>query len=95
MTGDKQLEHLAFRQELAHIHISYPAYFKVCNQCRSISFKEVGLCKICGSYSFNESPEEVTETAKLMGSTPFPVTAGVVPRLKWLYRKCGVRTKDP
>ena len=86
MPGDKQLEHLAYRQELAHIYSSYPAYFKVCNHCRSVSFKEVGLCPFCAAYSFNESPDEVIETAKFIGTSAFPYNAGVVPRLKWLYR---------
>ncbi len=32
-------------------------------------------------YRFNDSPEIVIETAKLIGNSPFPLGVGVLPRL--------------
>jgi len=79
MTGDYQQRFLKFRQEWAQRCIENPHLFKTCDQCRSISYEDEGRCYLCGCYRFNESPEFVIESAKIIGSSPFP--AGVVPRL--------------
>jgi hypothetical protein len=79
MTGDKQLEHLVFRLCSARMYSSEPRYYKVCEQCLVISCSHAGCCRACGAYRFDTSHKAVIESAKLIGSSPFP--EGVVPRL--------------
>ena len=55
--------------------------FKECDQCRSISPKRYGLCPWCRCYRFNEDVETVRATLALMAERPWPLNAGVVPRL--------------
>ncbi len=81
MNTIEQNKHLAARQKRAEQIIVEVDRFKVCDQCRSISYKHVSTCSVCGAYRFTEEAETVRATAKEMGSNPFPVTAGTVPRL--------------
>ncbi len=81
MTKIEQNKHLAVRQKRAEQIMVEVERFKVCDQCRSISYKHVQTCSICGAYRFREDPDEVAATAKEMGANPFPVTAGTVPRI--------------
>ncbi len=81
MTAREQARHLAVRQKRAEQIIVEIDRFKVCDQCQSISYKHVASCSVCGAYRFNEEPDTVRDTAKRMGSNPFPVTSGTVPRI--------------
>ena len=76
----EQARHLAARQRRASQIIVEVDRFKVCDQCRSISYKHVQTCSVCGAYRFEEDPNTVKTTAREMSSHPFPVTAGTVPR---------------
>jgi hypothetical protein len=71
---------LAARQKRAKEILNELAKFKVCDQCRSISYKTAQTCTVCGAYRFNEDPEAVRDTAQEMGANPFPITSGTVPR---------------
>jgi len=76
----EQAKHLAARQRRAGQIIVEAERFKVCEQCRSISYRHVPTCSICGAYRFDENPDLIRDTAREMSSHPFPVTAGTVPR---------------
>ncbi|HWH72538.1 MAG TPA: hypothetical protein VNT26_24465 [Candidatus Sulfotelmatobacter sp.] len=81
MTAREQARHLAARQKRAEQIIVEVDRFKVCDQCRSISYKHVQTCSVCGAYRFNDDPQAVRDTAREMGANPFPVTSGTVPRV--------------
>ncbi len=81
MTQVEQAKHLAARQVRADQILAQAERYKVCDQCRSISLKQAGFCKVCGAYRFNEDPVTVRSTAKEMGAHPFPNTSAVVPRV--------------
>jgi hypothetical protein len=68
------------RRHQADYILAEPHLYKVCDQCRSISYITYGLCPICHCYRWDSSPEFVITTANIIGSTPFPLTAGTVPR---------------
>jgi hypothetical protein len=53
----------------------------VCDQCLSISPLSARVCPICGAWQWVETPERIKEVSRMMAKNPFPVTAGVVPRL--------------
>lgn len=57
------------------------ANHKVCDVCRSISKLSAAVCPICHAYQWILDPAYVAETANLIGATPFPITAGTVPRI--------------
>ena len=82
MTDATIRKHRAARAEWAARFIAEPHKFKVCTQCLSISMAAAGLCLVCGTYRFDCRPERVIEIATIIGSTPFPFTAGTVPRLE-------------
>lgn len=82
MTQAEQYKHLAARQKRAEQIMVEVERFKVCDQCRSISFKQAQTCSVCGAYRFVEDPEIVCGTAREMGANPFPITAGTVPRFE-------------
>ncbi len=81
MTQIEQSKHLEARQKRAEQIIVEVDRFKVCDQCRSISYKHVATCSVCGAYRFSEEPDAVAATAREMGANPFPVTSGTVPRI--------------
>ncbi len=81
MTEDVRQYHLAIRRAKMEAFIANPESYKVCCLCRSISLECGGLCPVCGAYRFTSDRETVIETAKIIGSNPFPLTAGVVPRI--------------
>lgn len=80
MNDDTLKQHLARRQDKAKSFVDAPENYKVCDQCRSISLSAAPKCHVCGAYRFIFDPTIVTETAKIIGSTPFPATSGTVPR---------------
>ena len=80
MTEREEARHLAARQKRAEEILTEVAKFKVCDQCRSISYKTSQTCTVCGAYRFNEDPAAVRDTAREMGANPFPFTSGTVPR---------------
>lgn len=57
------------------------ALFKECEQCRSISWRNAGVCGLCKGYRFIEDPATVLATVAEMGRHPYPASAGVAPRL--------------
>lgn len=59
--------------------------FQECDQCRAISPKRLGLCPWCRSYRFKTNTARVRATLKAMATRPWPLNAGVVPRVV-----CGV-----
>jgi hypothetical protein len=81
MTDSEKQVHLNNRRRRMEAILANIQGFKVCETCRSISKKEVGLCCICHAYRWEESPDYIKEIAEIIGSTPFPLTAGTVPRL--------------
>ncbi len=82
MTKRQQAKYLAARQSRARQIQVEAERFKVCDQCRSISFKHAGACSVCGAYRFIEDPAAVRATAQEMGAHPFPQTSGTVPRIQ-------------
>jgi hypothetical protein len=82
VTQAETFKHLAARQKRAEQIIVEVQRFKVCDQCRSISFKHVATCSVCGAYRFEEDPKIVSVTAREMGANPFPITSGIVPRME-------------
>jgi hypothetical protein len=69
------------RKERALSFVAHPEVYKVCDQCWSISKRGARVCPICGAWRWDRTPERVIEISRLMAKNPFPVTAGVVPRL--------------
>lgn len=82
MTEAEQQRHLAIRTARSAGILSDIANHKVCEVCRSISKLSAAVCPICHAYQWDCNPDSVRETAGIIGSTPFPITAGTVPRLK-------------
>jgi hypothetical protein len=80
MRPEFQQRCLEHRRQQADAVLAEPHLYKVCDQCRSISFRTCGLCPICHGYRWDESREALIETAKTIGTTPFPLTAGTVPK---------------
>jgi len=81
VTESEQAKHLAVRQNRAEQIASQAGRFKVCEQCRSISFKPAATCSVCGAYRFDEDPAAVRATAREMAANAFPITSGTVPRM--------------
>jgi hypothetical protein len=81
VTDEEIAKHLALRRERANEILAEVDQFKVCDQCRSISYKRAQTCSVCGAYRFEERPEIVSKFAQEMGAHPFPRTSGTVPRL--------------
>ncbi len=77
----EQAKHLAIRQNRLEQLLLQANRFKVCEQCRSISFKHASTCSVCGAYRFNEDSRAVRATAKEMAANAFPTTSGTVPRM--------------
>jgi hypothetical protein len=82
VTPEEQEKHLRLRKKRARDILKEPENFKVCDQCRSISYQRAQTCSICGAYRFLLEPETIVKTAKTMGQSPFPTTSAVVPRLE-------------
>jgi hypothetical protein len=82
MTETAFLQHLARRRAKATRFATNPERYKVCAQCWSIAPLREGVCRICGTYRWDKSLERVREVAEMIGRSPFPVTAGTVPRLE-------------
>ena len=74
-------EHLRRRRTKRDAFIARPHKYKVCDQCRSISLVTVRYCPLCHCYRLDETEATVKRTAAIIGENPFPLTAGVVPRL--------------
>ena len=81
MTEQALLRHLARRHAKAAGFIADPSRWKVCNQCWSICCADAPVCHVCKAYRFDWDRAWVCEVARMIGRNPFPVTAGVVPRL--------------
>ena len=71
----------AARLELLRGIAKHATEFKECDQCRSISLKRMGICPWCHCYRFKEDVEVVRATLNVMAKNPWPVNAGVVPRI--------------
>ncbi len=82
MTEQELKRHRALRKKRAAEILASVEQFKVCEQCRSISYKRAQTCTVCGAYRFDERPALVGKTAREMGARPFPTTSGTVPRLE-------------
>jgi len=82
VTKREEKRHLTLRQQKAEKIIDKVLQFKVCEQCLSISFRRAPTCSVCGAYRFDERPGTVRETARKMGTIPFPLTSGTVPRIR-------------
>ena len=80
MTDGEIVRHATIRRRGIQQIIAEPHLYKACDQCRSILFKRAKICCICGAHRFNEGPV-VLATAKEMQLSPFPMTAGIVPRI--------------
>jgi len=74
-------QHLKFRRSKRDLFVARPYEYKVCDQCRSIAFAKARVCAVCHAYRWNESVNFVVRVARQIGENPFPLTAGVVPRL--------------
>lgn len=81
MTDAQKQIHFEVRTRHVERILSSPFSYKVCDQCKSISLTTARLCPICHAYRWDSSAETVIETAKHIGKSPFPYSAGVVPRL--------------
>lgn len=81
MTDKVRDIHWAVRRHNTDCIIEAAELYKVCDQCRSIFSRKAGICTVCGTYRFDETPERVRETAQLGASVPFPFTEAVVPRI--------------
>lgn len=81
MTDAELKSHLSRRKNRALHFVRHPELFKVCDQCLSISRVATRVCAVCGAYRWDESAERVIAVSSVMARNPFPLTAGVVPRL--------------
>jgi hypothetical protein len=81
MTRQAYRRHLARRAAISDEISGSPEKFKACAQCLSVSHLSTRTCPICGTYRWYYSAEAITVIAALMRKNPFPVTAGVVPRI--------------
>ena len=82
MTPEALARHAEARRT-AFAHISaVPERFKVCTQCHSTSYRHAAVCFICGAYRFDEQVDHIAVTAIVAGRSPFPFSAGTVPRLQ-------------
>ncbi len=81
MMNDELHELWTRRRDIVNKFIAHPEKYKECEHCRSINLKAAGLCVWCGAYTFLENPERVRLTAREMGMRPYPLSAGVMPRL--------------
>jgi hypothetical protein len=82
MTQDELKKHWANRRHGIQRILARPQNYKACDGCRSISLKRAGICPICKTYRFSEDPEIVVATAHEMLTSPFPISAAIVPRLE-------------
>jgi hypothetical protein len=76
----KFAEHARSRNANAEQICANAEEFKVCTVCLSIAFQRAGTCPICRSYRWYYSAEAVRLVARIMQQSPFPFTAGTVPR---------------
>ena len=83
MNETDQNVHLNHRRNQAAAIKAEPHLYKVCDQCRSISYRTCNLCPVCHGYRWVLDEQWLLDTANIVGSTPFPLTAGVVPRFLW------------
>lgn len=83
MTGELLERLWAARLEGLRRIESQAGDFKECDQCRSILPRTYGLCPWCRSYRFKEDVETVRATLAVMAARPWPLNAGVVPRITW------------
>ena len=81
MTPEALKRHAAHRRQRQAEICAEASLHKVCEQCLSISRITARHCFLCGAYSWLTSVEDVIRTAEVFGSSPFPFTAGTVPRL--------------
>ena len=83
MTEEILLVHYRMRRRHARYFLTAPWLWKVCEQCNSLVRVEAPLCPWCEAYQFITASEKVCAIAREMAKQPFPVNAGVVPRLKF------------
>lgn len=93
MTGEALRQHWAFRIGGLQQILQRAEDFKECDQCRAISPKHNGLCPFCRCYRFKEDVESVRATLKVMAGRPWPLNAGVVPRIS--FNAAQVHVKAP
>ena len=82
MTEADIQQHLAGRRACVARYLEHPERYQVCGNCRSVSPVGYGHCPFCGHYRFDYSVSRVISTALSIGSRPFSIYAGVVPRLR-------------
>ena len=66
--------------KVLHQFLENPDNYKVCKQCNSIVFVRSRVCQLCGCYRFDYTRAGVECISRIIGNSPFPFTAGVVPR---------------
>jgi hypothetical protein len=71
---------LAERQRRMRMFQQKPENYKICEQCNSVVWIKSKVCQVCACYRFDETREGVLRIAAILGTNPFPLTAGVVPR---------------
>ncbi len=81
MTEEALRQHWTFRLGGLQQILQRAEDFKECEQCRAISPKHNGLCPYCRCYRFKEDVETVKATIRVMAGRPWPLNAGVVPRV--------------
>jgi len=82
MTPQEEQAHKDRRTATAAAIFNHPNLYKVCDQCRSIAIKAASACPMCHAYRWQENPEDVKATALASSMSAFPLTSGVVPRIK-------------
>ena len=80
MTPETQHRWQALRRKQAKTILAEPHLFKACYYCFSISKIACGLCPLCHGYRWDSTLETLIGVANTIASTPFPLTAGTVPR---------------
>jgi hypothetical protein len=80
MTQEEIAFHWAARRAKADQIIANAANFKVCDTCWAIIRTHAGKCAVCGAYRFREGVASVRAIAEMTKQSPFPLTAGTVPR---------------
>jgi hypothetical protein len=80
MTQGQVALHWTARRTKADQIIANATNFKACDQCWAIMRKHAGMCAVCGAYRFREEVASVRTIAEMTKHSPFPVTAGTVPR---------------
>jgi hypothetical protein len=80
MSAAEIAEHQASRREKAARFRASPELYKICDTCWSVALNSEPVCRICGAYRWDTDTQRIRQVAEMIADSPFPLTAGTVPR---------------